>query len=190
MVKPTMKLSRTKIVMVALFVGLVIIVSYARRDIQLDVDLLRESLLNMPGLVMENIQMSREVSGDMWRIKLPYLDREGDIIRMRSLDIRRQLSGDKGEWYFFGREGIYSHDINAASISGLLGTLENDGRTWKLESNRLDWQEGKDSLVFPEGLFIYDDELKLKTPQASIDKSGVILLEQGGVIQWVKPLKR
>ena len=176
--------------MCALFFGLVVLVRYAMRDMQLDVDLLRDSLLNMPGLVMENIQMSREVSGDLWRVRVPYLDREGDTVRLRSLDIRRQLSGDKGEWYFFGRDGIYSYDIKAASITGLLGTLQNDGRTWNLESTRLNWQESKDSLVFPEGLTIYDDEFMLRTPSASIEKSGVILLEKGGVIQWVKPLER
>ena len=184
-----MKLTRTRLIMCALFFGLVSLVRYAIRDIHLDVDLLRESLLNMPGLVMENIQMAREISGDMWRVKIPYLDRDGDTMHLRSLDIRRQISGDKGEWYFFGRDGIYSHDIKAASISGLLGTLENDGRTWNLESTRLDWQNDKTYLVFPEGLTIYDDEFMLRTPVASIDKSGVVLLEKGGVIQWVKSLK-
>ena len=185
-----MKLSTTKIVLLSLFIGLLVIVSYARRDMQLNVDLLRDSLLNMPALIMENIQLARTVSGDIWRVKVPYLDREGDTVRMRSLDIRRQISGDKGEWYFFGKNGLYSNDKKTAVISGLLGTLETDTRTLNLESNRLNWQEGVDSLVFPEGLTIFDDELMLKTPLASIDKSGVILLEQGGVIQWVKPLER
>ena len=185
-----MKLSRPRLIMCALFFGLVVLVRYAMRDMQLDIDLLRESLMNMPGLVMENIQMAREISGDMWRVKIPYLDREGDTIHMRSLDIRRILSGDKGEWLFFGREGIYSHDIKAASINGLLGTLQTDTRTWNLESKQLNWQNDKTYLFFPNGLNIYDDEFILRTKIASIDKSGVVLLEQGGVIQWVKPLKR
>ena len=176
--------------MCALFFGLVVLVRYAMRDMQLDVDLLRDSLLNMPGLIMENIQMAREISGDMWRVKVPYLDREGNTMHLRSLDIRRHISGDKGEWYFFGREGVYSHDIKAASISGLLGTLHAGNRTWNLESSRLNWQDDKTYLLFPEGLTIYDDEFMLQTRIASIDKSGVVLLEQGGVIQWVKPLKR
>lgn len=185
-----MKISRFKIVMAALFIGLVVIVSYARRDIKLNVDLLRDSLLNMPGLVMENIHFAREVSGNMWRVDISYLDREGSAIHMRSLDIKRESSGDKGEWYFFGRSGVYSYDVQAANISGLLGTLETNTRTLNLESSRLDWKEGEDSLAFPEGLTIYDDEFMLKTPQASIDKSGVVLLEKGGVLQWVKPLER
>ena len=185
-----MKLTRTRLIMCALFFGLVVLVRYAMRDMQLDVDLLRDSLLNMPGLIMENIQMTREISGDIWRVKVPYLDREGDTMHLRSLDIRRYISGDKGEWYFFGREGIYSHDLKAASITGLLGTLQTDKRTLNLESRQLNWQEDENSLVFPEGLTLYDDEFMLRTPNASIDKSGVILLEQGGVIQWVRPLDR
>ena len=185
-----MKFSTTKIVLLSLFIGLLVIVSYARRDMQLNVDLLRDSLMHMPALIMENIQLARVVSGDIWRVKVPYLDREGDTVRMRSLDIRRQISGDKREWYFFGKDGLYSHDKKIATVTGILGTLETDTRTLNLESTRVNWKEGVDSLVFPEGLTIFDDELMLKTPLASIDKSGVILLEQGGVIQWVKPLER
>ena len=176
--------------MLALFIGLIVIVSYARRDIKLNVDLLRDSLLNMPGIVMENIQLARTISGDLWRVRIPYLDRQDNAIHMRSLDIRRSVSGDKGEWYFFGRSGVYSEDAKAASLSGLLGTLETGTRTLNLESSRLYWKDGEDALVFPEGLSVYDDEFMLKTTHASIDKSGVVLLEKGGVLQWVKPLGR
>ncbi len=172
-----------------LFLGLVVLVRFAMRDMELDVDVLRESIMNLPAVIMENIQLSREVSGDMWRIKIPYLDRDGDTVNVKSLDIRREISGDKGEWYFFGREGIYSHDVKEASITDLLGTLKDENRTWNLEGKRLNWQEKNNTLTFPEGLTIYDEELSLKAPNASMDNSGVILLDHGGVIQWLKPLE-
>jgi hypothetical protein len=172
-----------------LFLGLVVLVRFAMRDMELDVDVLRESIMNVPAVIMENIQLSREVSGDMWRVKIPYLDRDDDIVHVRSLDIRREISGDKGEWYFFGREGIYSHDVKAASINGLLGTLADENRTWNLEGKKLNWQEENSTFIFPEGLIIYDDELSLNAPYASMDSSGVILLDHGGVIQWLKPLE-
>ena len=177
--------------MVLLFIGLVVLVRHAMRDINLDVDLLRESLMKMPGLVMENIQMSREYLGDMWRVKIPLMEQEGTALKMRSLDIRRELSGDKGEWYFFGYEGVYSYDEKAAAVNRLLGTLDDgSGRVWNLESSRLNWRESSDALIFPQGLTIYDSEFILQTPHASIDKSGVILLQQGGVIKWTRPLEQ
>ena len=182
------KISRPKILMCLLFLGLVVLVRFAMRDMELDVDLLRESIMNVPAVIMENIQLSREVSGDMWRIKIPYLDRDGDLVHVKSLDIRRQISGGRGEWYFFGREGVYSHDEKAASINGLLGTLADENRTWNLEGKKLNWQEENNTFTFPEGVVLYDEELSLNATYASMDNSGVILLDHGGVIQWQKPL--
>ena len=184
------KISPTKIFLIALFIGIIILARYAMRDMNLDVDLLRESLMRMPGLIMENIQFSREVSGDMWRVKVPYLERNGNLISVRSLDVTREISGDNGEWKFIGDEGIYSYDKNVASINGLHGTLDSKKRVWTLESPQLNWTEKNNTFVFPKGLLIYDTEFILRTPVASMDNSGVILLEQGGIIQWIKPIKK
>ena len=188
--KIKIKISPTKIFLAALFIGIIILARYAMRDMNLNVDLLRESLMRMPGLVMENIQFSREVSGDIWRVKIPYLEREGNLISVKSLDVIREISGDNGEWRFFGKEGIYSIDQSVASVYGLYGTLETKNQTWTLESTQLDWTQKNNTFVFPDGLVIYDSEFLLRTPLASMDNSGVILLEQGGVIQWVKPLAK
>ena len=188
--KIKIKISPTKIFLAALFIGIIILARYAMRDMNLNVDLLRESLMRMPGLVMENIQFSREVSGDIWRVKIPYLEREGNLISVKSLDVTREISNDNGEWKFIGDEGIYSYDKNIASVSGLHGTLDSKTRILTLESPKLNWTQENNTFVFPEGLVIYDSEFFLRTPLASMDNSGVILLEQGGVIQWVKPLAK
>ena len=89
-----MKVSRVKIGMGVLVVAIVALVRYAMRDMQLDVDLLREGLMNMPGLVMENMQLAREVSGDVWRVRVPYLERRGELVAVRSAgNSRRAGSG-------------------------------------------------------------------------------------------------
>ena len=188
--KLKVKLSPVKIFIFALFIGIVVLVRFAMRDMKLDVDLLRETLMRMPGIVMENIQFSREVSGDMWHVKIPYLDRDGNLFSVKSLDVTREISGDGGEWTFFGREGLYSFDKAIATVSGLRGRLDTKTRVWTLDSPRLDWKEENNTFTFPEGLVIYDTEFLLRTPMASMDNSGVILLEQGGVTQWVKPILR
>ena len=185
-----MKISGTKIFIALLFIGLVVLVDFARRDMNLDIDLLRESIQNMPGMVMENIQMSREVSGDLWSVNIPMLQQDGSTIRLKSVDITREMSGDKGEWYFFGNEGIFSADTKEVRINRLLGTIIGGGRTWNVESKQLNWKDGNNALVFPEGLVIYDSELMVQTPQASVDRSGVVLLQKGGVIKWIKPSER
>ena len=188
--KIKIKISAGKIIMGLLVVGIIVLARYAMRDMNLDVDLLRESLLKMPGLVVENIQFSREVSGDLWHVKIPYLERDGNLFSVKSLDVIREISGDNGEWKFIGDEGIYSYDKQIASVKGLHGTLDSKKRVWNLESPKLNWTQKNNTFVFPEGLVIYDTEVLLRTPLASMDNSGVILLEQGGVIQWVKPITK
>ena len=124
MKKSKFKISKAKIIIALFFIGILVLVEYAMSDLNLNVDLLRDSVSKMPGMMMQNIQLSRVISGDTWRVKIPYLDRDGDIVNMKSLDVRREISGDKGEWYFFGHSGIYSMDKQIASVNGLLGTLQ------------------------------------------------------------------
>ena len=172
-----------------LFLGIAVMVRYAMRDMQLDVDLLREGLMRMPGLAVENVQMERAVSGDIWRVRVPYLERDGERITVRSLDIRRQIQ-DGGEWYFFGAEGAYNGKERLARVRGLVGTLETPGRVWNLESPELHWDETEKEFIFPKGLTLYDDEFLLNTSKASMDADGSVWLEKGGLLQWTKPLGR
>lgn len=167
--------------------GIGVLVRYVMRDLRLNVDLLRESLMRMPGIVMENLEFDREISGDRWIVRLPFAEKRGEQAIVRSIDIRRRM-GSGGEWYFFGAHGVYSHDERAAAIRNLLGTLETPDRVLNLESPELEWREARKEFFFPRGFTLYDDEFALRTLEASLDESGVMLLEQGGRVTWTKPL--
>ena len=184
-----LRISPVKIALIFIAFGIITLVKYALSDMNLDVDLLRESLFNMPGIVMENIRFSREISGDLWQVRLPYLEQRDKAVNFRSADIKRTISGDKGQWTFFGKSGIYSNDEKTASISDLTGSLQENNRTWLLESPNLTWKNENNTFIFPHGLTIHDDEFYLSTPIASTDNSRVILLQHGGVIKWRKPGK-
>ena len=184
------RVSPKKIFLALVLLGIIRLVQYAISDMNLDVDLLRESLMNMPGMVMENIRFSRKISGDVWQVRLPYVEERDKMLIFMSADISRTLSGDKGRWSFFGKTGTYSDDAKTASISELTGSLEENGTTWLLESPKFTWQDKNTTFIFPEGLTISGDEFSLVTPIASTDNSRVILLQHGGVIRWrkAKPL--
>lgn len=190
--KKKLKISPQKIFIAFILLGIIRLVQFAINDMNLDIDLLRETLLNMPGMVMENIRFSREVSGDLWQVRLPYVEEKDKMLIFMSADILRTLSGDKGTWSFFGKSGTYSNDAKTASILGLTGTLQDDTRTWVLESPKFTWHDKNTTFVFPEGLTIHDNEFSLVAPVASTDNSRVILLQHGGVIRWrkAKPLTR
>ncbi|MBQ3377266.1 MAG: hypothetical protein IJG62_03255 [Synergistaceae bacterium] len=181
-----------RILIISLIAGVFILIRYALRDIKLDINLLRAGLEKMPAIVIENISLEREVHGDIWSVKIPYLDRDGERFNLRSLDITRRIKTG-GSWYFFGDNGFFSNDIRVAHVNKIRGTLEvldnQGGRIWNLESPSLNWIESEDAIDFPQGLTVYDQEFLLDTPEANINKSGVVLLKRGGVITWTKPLK-
>ena len=172
-----------------LFLCLAVLVRYAMRDMNLNVDLLREGLMRMPGLVTENINLERTISEDLWRVHVPYLERDGAKITVRSLDITRRIK-EGGEWYFFGAEGFYDNTEKTARVRGLVGTLNSVTRVWNLESPELLWLENNGEFVFPNGMTVYDDEFLLNASKASMDADGSVLLEEGGSLQWTKPLER
>ena len=61
--------------------------------------------MRMPGIVMENLEFDREISGDRWIVRLPFAEKRGEQAIVRSIDIRRRM-GSGGEWYFFGTQGV------------------------------------------------------------------------------------
>ncbi|MDR1979652.1 MAG: hypothetical protein LBQ42_13035 [Synergistaceae bacterium] len=179
-----MKIKKSFLVLAMAIFCVGLLARYAFRDIRLDVDLLRESLERMPGLVLENLEFEREISGDLWRVRVPLVERRDDKIEVRSVDVRRLTDGR--EWYFWGARGFYSEKAESADLLSLLGTLETDTRVLNLESPWLSWSRDENEFLFPRGLTIYDAEFILQSDAASVDASGTVLLGKGGVIRWRK----
>ena len=183
-----MKIKKGFVVLFLALFGLGLLIRYALRDINLDLDLLRESLERMPGIVLENMEFEREISGDLWQVRVPLAERRDGEITVSSVDVRRWLPDGK-EWYFRSASGVYSEQGESADLKILLGTLETDSRVLNLESPLLSWAKDENIFLFPKGLTLYDAEFILKADLASIDENGVILLDRGGTIRWTKSLE-
>jgi len=166
------------------FFGIGVMVRYVFRDINLDLALLRESLENMPTVVMENLEFERDISGELWQVRVPVAERRDGMIELRSVDVRRRLADGK-EWFFLGSSGLYSETAESADLTRLLGTLETDTRVLNLESPFLSWSRNENVFLFPRGLSLYDAELILETKLASLDARGIMELNEG-VIRWKK----
>ena len=185
-----MKIKKGSAALLAMLFGAGLLARYAFRDISLDVDLLRESLQRIPSVILENLEFEREISGDLWQVRIPLAERRGGRVEVRSLDVSRRM-GNGREWYFRSTAGVYSEEAGSVDLTALLGTLETDSRVLNLESPYLSWagpgtEESGSGFFFPRGLLIYDNEFLLTADVASIDEKGVILLDRGGVIKWTK----
>jgi hypothetical protein len=186
------KIGKRTVVLLAALFGVGLMARYALRDISLDANLLRESLQRIPAVVLENLEFEREISGDLWQVRIPLAERRDGRVEVRSVDVSRRM-GNGREWYFRSVSGFYSEETGSADLIALLGTLETNSRVLNLESPYVSWtrtgaEEGGGGFFFPRGLLVYDDEFFLTADVASIDEEGVILLDRGGVIKWTQDL--
>ena len=162
-----------------------VMVRYVFSDINLDLDLLRKGLENMPVVVVENLEFEREISGELWLVRTPLAKRRNDIIEFHSMGARRRLANGK-EWFLTSLSGIYSETTESADLNDLSGIIETDAHVFSFESPFLSWSKNENLFLFPRGLIIYDAELFLETDLASFDESGIIALNEGAVIRWRK----
>jgi len=180
-----MKLKKSYLFLILVLFAISVMIRYVFKDINLNLDLLRESLENLPVIELENLEFEREISGDLWWVRIPMARRQDNIVEVRSIDVRRRLADGK-EWFFMGSRGLYSETAESADLTRLLGTLETDTRVLNLEGPFLSWSKNTDVFLFPKGLVLYDSEFLLETDLASIDTSGVVELSEGAVIRWKK----
>ena len=179
-----MKLRKTHLVLLLmLFFAAGVMGMYVFSDINLDVDMLRESLENIPVVVLENIEFEREIAHDLWQVRIPLAERRNEMIEAHSVNVRRRLADGK-EWFLTGSRGFYSETTESADLTELFGTLETDTRVLNLESPFLSWSRSEDIFLFPMGLIAYNTEFFLETDLASIDATGVMTFNEGAVIRW------
>ena len=161
--------------------GIIWLTRSALEDIRLDIGIMPRT----SGLILENLEFEREISGDLWRLRTPLAERHDEKIEMLSPDILRKLENGE-EWHFMGERGVYREKEESASLSSLLGTLATGTRVLNLRSPYLSWSKDEKTFLFPNGITVYDTEFLLEADMASIDESGIILLDRGGVITWTK----
>ena len=180
-----MKLKKSYLFLLLTFLVIFVMAGYIVRDINLDVELLRESLENVPSVVMENLEFEREISGELWRVRTPVAERRHDIVEFQTIEVQRRFVSGK-EWFFTGLHGFYSEATESADVMDLTGTMETDTRMLNVESPFLSWTMDENVFLFPRGLIVYDAEFLLETDVAILDESGIMALNEGAVIRWRK----
>ncbi|MDR1741294.1 MAG: hypothetical protein LBR38_05535 [Synergistaceae bacterium] len=184
---------KKRLIVVLVLLGVAVMVQYVFRDIELGDALLREALEHMPGVVMENLEFEREVSGDLWQVSIFRAERRAGVVTLTSVDVSREpvSSGDDQRWRVFGDYGVYSEAGESGDLFRPRGVLEFDGRPIDFSGPRLSYArvEGEASLSFPDGILLSGDDISISADAARVDRSGVIFFDRGGVLRWTTQTK-
>lgn len=140
----------------------------------------------VPPIIIEGLDVVRDVKGDKWHVKAQRVEKRGDISDAEVLDIaiespegrvwtvrseRGKISDAEGNVFLESAEGLVSHSA---------GELE-----WT--APRADWNEKGALWNFPDGFKAWNADLDVTGKRGSMTMEGSLDVEEGAVVIWKKP---
>lgn len=175
------KISRKKAFTIAALVFIAVIVAFLWRDFTLAN---RAGDIILPDIIVENIEIDREISGKQWKLISPRVEHKDGLFYGESLDITitesdgkiTRISADKG---IFTRA---DNNIEMTSADAVVTTKEN---VYSLKAGKVEFDAAKELWSFSNGVMLSNGKITVEGADGSYDsKSGECTVTGGGVVTW------
>ena len=160
----------------------IIIIAYIIHDVRLNEEILKLSTTDTPEIRIENVRFERDMFGSLWKINIPSLERQKEIIRILSIDITRIFSNDE-TWRIKGNSGEYIENSEKAALNGVSGHIVLDGHVLEILATRVSWEKSGDLVILSDGFRINSKFSSLSADKAIIEDANLVTIE-GGEIVW------
>lgn len=156
---------------------------YLWKDLNLD----GGSKIPLPDIVVENIDIIREVNGQDWRLKSPHVEHKDNVIYAKYVDIETvdkensniKINAEKGTFF---RE---TDDFTLTDAHGVM--LKENKKNYSLVSGKVYYLAKDETWNFSEKVTISDDVMVITGPVGIYkSKVGDMLLPNGGIISWLE----
>jgi len=160
-----------------------IIISYLIHDIGLNTEIIKLAITDVPDLRLENIKFERDISGAIWKINVPSLERQKGVVKILSIDVTRELPNGH-IWEIKSDNGEYMEDSEIAAFNEISGDIAVDGQVFKLYAPYALWEKNRDLVTFSKGFAIRGEFSSIFADEAKIEAGNLIIIEKGGEIIW------
>ena len=127
-------------------------------------------------MTVENVLISRVISGDHWIIQAPLLEKVSGEVQGVSLDIRVSFSGKGGGAAFQAERGLFREDGGELRFWAIKGVASMDHREGFFEAPEALWVPARDEVSFPRGLQILLDGATLRGSEGVLRRDGALSL--------------
>jgi len=160
----------------------VMIITYLIHDVELNIETAKLSLSDTPELMIENIKFERDMLGSLWKINIPSLERQREVVKVASIDVIREFpNGDV--WTFTGYDGEYIESFETATLNDITGHLVIDGQAFQVYAPQASWENSGDFILFSRGATINGEFSSMSADKANIEDGNLLNIE-GGEIIW------
>lgn len=168
------------IISIVLLIVAVLIV-YLWKDLHLD----DANKISLPDIVVENIDVIREINGQSWRLRSPQVEHKDNVIYAKSPDIET-TDDDNTDIKINATSGIFIRESDNFTLIDAFGTMsKKTNKTYNLMSGKVFYESKTEIWNFSNDVTLSDDKTQINGLTGVYDsKNGDIFLPNGGTIKW------
>lgn len=141
-----------------------------------------------PPIIVEGLDVYRDVDGDKWQLKAENVVKRGDISDAKALFVVVESSGG-AVWTIRSESGLIFEEAGDVLLESAAGNVVHSGGEFEWTAPRADWDPKKSMWIFPEGFEARDDKLLFSGKKGGMTMAGAVRVEEGAVVTWREPTR-
>lgn len=171
-----------KIIISAVILITALMAVYLWRDLHLgDKDRIR-----VPDIVVENIEVNRDIEGKKWTLKAPRVEHKDGIIYGYSMDVTvAYKDGRKTE--LKSENGTFTRESEDITLNNSHGTLSDKDKMYNLNTGTAFYNSASKTWYFSNDIYISDAKSELTAAKGTYDtNTGIFSVSGNSKIKWGK----
>lgn len=136
-------------------------------------------------IVIEGLDLVREVEGDMWFVKSDRVVKRGEVSDAESLDVVIESPGGT-VWKVVSGKGKIFDEAGDVFLDNAVGSVKSESGVIDWMAPRAEWKESDSRWFFPEGFEAWDDRIRLEGVIGTMLMDGTLDVREGAVVTWEK----
>lgn len=175
-------LSRRRIIIYLSLFFLAVVCFFFWRDLQLGLTI----DLNIPDVVVENIEIRRVVDGNEWYLRSVKAEHRQGVIYGQSIDIT-VTSANGGVSRILAENGVFSRENSDITVEALNADIQQDDRRILMKAGSAVYDSTSERWHFSGDVTISDGSIEVSGPEGFYDiKQGLSTITNGGTIKWLE----
>lgn len=140
--------------------------------------------LDIPDIVVENIEINREINGNKWLLVSPRVEHRQGMIYGQSLDVT--ITDPAGLISkIFAANGEFSRESENVTLLDVSADIKRDDRDIQMKSGRAYYDSEKETWYFSNDVMLSDGSVEVSGPEGFYDvREGLSQITGGGTVTW------
>lgn len=140
--------------------------------------------MNLPDIVVENIEIERTVNGKNWKIISPRAEHREGVIYGTSVDITI-LDPNGKSTSIYADNSTFTRKNNDIMLQNGSGVMEEKGKRYSMKSGLVEYKAETEQWIFSDGLVLSSDKMVVEGTKGIYEaSSGDCYITNGGTITW------